>query len=247
MKLDLKEIQKHQTNLNSQELGNDKDRIKKGWRKPNPVFDEAEVKNMTDVGVRDLAKMQLSDGGWGWFSGYDEHSYPHTTATVVHGLQIARKNGVKLPPGMLERGIDWLKNYQVAAARYAQERSEQDQAVEGTCRQPRRPGLHGPGRRRLAQCRHARLPLPRPHRAGCLRQGDVRPGPAQGRADGPARHDPQEHRAIRRAGQGEPDRLPALPDDNAGGTGTAAKSRPTPTISSCWPAPVRRTKSRAGW
>ena len=31
MKLDLKEIQKHQTNLNSQEIGKDKERIKKGW------------------------------------------------------------------------------------------------------------------------------------------------------------------------------------------------------------------------
>ena len=31
-----------------------------------------------------------ADGGWGWFSGYGEHSWPHTTAVVVHGLQIAK-------------------------------------------------------------------------------------------------------------------------------------------------------------
>ena len=31
-----------------------------------------------------------SDGGWGWFSGCGEHSWPHTTAVVVHGLQIAK-------------------------------------------------------------------------------------------------------------------------------------------------------------
>jgi len=56
--------------------------------------------------------MQLSDGGWGWFSGYGERSYSHTTAYVVHGLQIARTNDVILADGVLERGIRWLQNYQ---------------------------------------------------------------------------------------------------------------------------------------
>jgi alpha-2-macroglobulin len=56
--------------------------------------------------------MQLSDGGWGWFSGFGEQSWPHTTAVVVHGLQVAKQNDVALVPGMLERGIDWLKHYQ---------------------------------------------------------------------------------------------------------------------------------------
>jgi uncharacterized protein YfaS (alpha-2-macroglobulin family) len=31
---------------------------------------------------------------------------------VVHGLQIARSVGVKLPAGILERGLRWLQNYQ---------------------------------------------------------------------------------------------------------------------------------------
>ena len=56
--------------------------------------------------------MQLSDGGWGWFSGWGEQSFPHTTAVVVHGLQVAKENDVALVPGVLERGIAWLKNYQ---------------------------------------------------------------------------------------------------------------------------------------
>ena len=63
-------------------------------------------------GVRRLTAMQLSDGGWGWFSGYGEHSYPHTTALVVHGLQIARANEVAIPGSVIERGIEWLKDYQ---------------------------------------------------------------------------------------------------------------------------------------
>jgi len=64
--------------------------------------------------------MQLSDGGWGWFSGFGEQSWPHTTATVVHGLQVAKQNDVALVPGMLERGVEWLKRYQDEQVRLLQ-------------------------------------------------------------------------------------------------------------------------------
>lgn len=113
MKLDLKDIQAKRTNLNAQEIGDDKERAK-GWKRfdRNPVFDEEEVRGMVKEGLQTLTAMQLSDGGWGWFSGYGEHSWPHTTAVVVHGLQIAKQNDVALVPGVLERGIEWLKNYQ---------------------------------------------------------------------------------------------------------------------------------------
>ena len=67
---------------------------------------------MVKDGVERLTEMQCADGGWGWFSGWGEHSDAHTTALVVHGLQIAKRNDVALVPGMLERGIDWLKRYQ---------------------------------------------------------------------------------------------------------------------------------------
>jgi uncharacterized protein YfaS (alpha-2-macroglobulin family) len=56
--------------------------------------------------------MQIGDGGWGWFSGDWEHSWPHTTAVVVHGLQVAKEADVKLPDGMLDRGVAWLATYQ---------------------------------------------------------------------------------------------------------------------------------------
>jgi uncharacterized protein YfaS (alpha-2-macroglobulin family) len=67
---------------------------------------------MVQEGILALGGMQLSDGGWGWFSGTGERSWPHTTAVVVHGLQIARENDVAVPAQMLQRGLDWLKNYQ---------------------------------------------------------------------------------------------------------------------------------------
>ncbi|UCD80120.1 MAG: hypothetical protein JSW26_01415, partial [Desulfobacterales bacterium] len=113
MELDLDAIKAKRTNLNSQEIGDDRQRAEQWLRYGhNPVFDEATVADMVREGVKRLADMQLSDGGWGWFSGYGEKSYPHTTAYVVHGLQIARANDVSVAAGLIEQGIRWLQNYQ---------------------------------------------------------------------------------------------------------------------------------------
>ncbi len=113
MGLDLADIRDKQTNLNAQEIGNDTERAAR-WKHVdhNPVFDEAEVTRMVKRGVDDLTAMQLSDGGWGWFSGFGERSGPHTTAVVMHGLKVATENDVALVPGVLDRGVAWLKTYQ---------------------------------------------------------------------------------------------------------------------------------------
>ena len=113
MQLNLKDIQEKRTNLNAQEIGNDVERARQ-WKRfdRNPVFDEAEVQAMVKEGLERLTSMQCADGGWGWFSGWGEHSWPHTTAVVVHGLQIARSNDVAIVPGVLEKGVEWLKRYQ---------------------------------------------------------------------------------------------------------------------------------------
>ena len=128
MELDLEAIRHKRTNLNAQEIGDDVARAS-GWKRypRNPVFDEQEVRGMAKEGVRALTQMQLSDGGWGWFSGWGERSYPHTTAVVVHGLQIALENDVALVPGVLENGVDWLTRYQseqVAALKDPRRRSQ---------------------------------------------------------------------------------------------------------------------------
>ena len=113
MKLNLKDIQAKRTNLNAQEIGDDQQRAKQ-WKRfdRNPVFDEDEVKSMVKEGLERLTSMQCSDGGWGWFSGWGERSWPHTTAVVVHGLQVAKANDIAIVPGVLEKGIEWLKRYQ---------------------------------------------------------------------------------------------------------------------------------------
>lgn len=111
--VDLKTIRDKRTNLNAQEIGDDRARAEQ-WKRfdRNPVFNEATVDKMVKAGVQRLTDMQCSDGGWGWFSGYGEQSYPHTTAYVVHGLQTATANDVALVPDLLERGVAWLERYQ---------------------------------------------------------------------------------------------------------------------------------------
>ncbi len=78
----------------------------------NPIFKESKLNDMVRVGTERLANMQNRDGGWGWFSGEREESYPHTTAVVVRGLMVAQKNNVAIPHDTISRGIEWLKRYQ---------------------------------------------------------------------------------------------------------------------------------------
>ncbi len=121
MKVDLKDVQKKRVNLNAAEMGDAKDRAKQ-WKRydRNPVFDEEEVKRTVNAGVTRLTNMQCQDGGWGWFSGNGERSWPHTTAVVVHGLQIAVANDVALVPGVLDKGVNWLKAYEQEQVRLIQ-------------------------------------------------------------------------------------------------------------------------------
>ncbi|MCA8983390.1 MAG: alpha-2-macroglobulin [Planctomycetaceae bacterium] len=113
MNVNLEQIKQWQTNLNAQEIGDPAERARQWQRfEINPVFDTAVMEEIVKTNLKKLADMQLNDGGWGWFSGPYERSYPHTTATVVHGLQIAVANGLPLPEGMLERGVKWLEKYQ---------------------------------------------------------------------------------------------------------------------------------------
>ena len=113
--LDIKlaEIKAKRANLNPQELGHPADRAAqwKQWQ-GNPVFDELELEKMVARGVDRLMSMQNADGGWGWFSGFGERSYPHTTAVVVHGLLAGRENGAEIPEAMLNAGIGWLMAYE---------------------------------------------------------------------------------------------------------------------------------------
>ena len=113
MGISLEDIREKRTNLNAQEIGDDRERAKQ-WQRwdIDPVFDEAKVAEMVREGVQRLSSMQNSDGGWGWFSGFGERSYPHTTVVVVRGLLVARANGAAIVPGVIENGLAWLRRYE---------------------------------------------------------------------------------------------------------------------------------------
>ncbi len=114
--VDLKAIQQKQTNLNAQEIGNNSQRAEqwrqRGWGEYNPIFDEKEVNDMVQAGLARLYSMQLSDGGWGWFSGWGENSSAHMTAQVIRGLRVANENGLQVNNDVYQRGLSWLAYYQ---------------------------------------------------------------------------------------------------------------------------------------
>ncbi len=109
----LEQIRASRTNLNAQEIGDPAARAKQ-WQRYDTVavWDEAALAKVVKDGVEALVSMQLSDGGWGWFSGYGELSTPHLTAQTVHGLTIASQNDVTVEPAVIERGVAWLKRYE---------------------------------------------------------------------------------------------------------------------------------------
>mgnify|MGYP006286702607 CR=1 FL=1 len=113
MGLDLEKIRDKKVNLNSQETGDPAERAKQ-WKRADrdAVFDNSAVEEMVAENLKALNEMQLADGGWGWFYGYREHSSSHMTAYVVHGLQVARDSGVAVVPGVMKRGVNWLRKRQ---------------------------------------------------------------------------------------------------------------------------------------
>jgi len=117
MGVDLEALAKERANLDPGRLpADDPDANQQAWQRlqDNPVYDQAKLEEIVATGVRRLTDMQLSDGGWGWFSGYGERSSAHTTAVVVRGLLVARDNDVAIVPDVLNRGIAWLERWQAA-------------------------------------------------------------------------------------------------------------------------------------
>jgi hypothetical protein len=90
------------------------------WRVDrNPVFNDRAMNNMIAAGLARLAGMQGADGGWGWWK--DEPSNPYMSAYVVYGLSEARSSDVAVDPGVLSRGVAFLKQRVVSdepASRY---------------------------------------------------------------------------------------------------------------------------------
>jgi uncharacterized protein YfaS (alpha-2-macroglobulin family) len=124
MGVSLADVKKKRTNLNAQEIGDPQKRAEQWkelrWSDKNPVFDEEEHVRIVKVGLERITSMQNRDGGWGWFSGDREYSYPHTTAVVLHGLQVAQASGLAIVPGVVQNGVNWLKGYEAEQVRLLQ-------------------------------------------------------------------------------------------------------------------------------
>ncbi len=81
-----------------------------------PPSDPVEFERMIVRSIRMLCSSVNADGGWGWFSGSQESSWPDTTAVAFESLSRAGKAGYKLPDGLLDRARIWLEKYAASRA-----------------------------------------------------------------------------------------------------------------------------------
>ncbi len=74
-----------------------------------PSFTPAQFAKITADSLKMIESMVNADGGWGWFSGYGEVSWPDTTAYVVDALLDLRGDGgTPFNASLIERGLNWL-------------------------------------------------------------------------------------------------------------------------------------------
>ena len=71
----------------------------------NPLSNENLLRETVRKGLQKLYGMQNEDGGWGWFSGESEHSFPDNTATVVQGLILAQGSGRRRRQRQVAEGL----------------------------------------------------------------------------------------------------------------------------------------------
>jgi len=81
------------------------------WKdgKVDPSFDAKTFNRVMDENLKMILTMVNSDGGWGWFGGYREYSYPDTTAYVVDALLDVSAYGNKTVDSHMNRGVAWLQ------------------------------------------------------------------------------------------------------------------------------------------
>ncbi|MBT3200103.1 MAG: hypothetical protein HN350_09320 [Phycisphaerales bacterium] len=73
----------------------------------SPVYSDAEVAKMIAAGLKRLKSFQHGDGSWGWWRNDSGNGY--MTAYVLYGLHTARTCDVKIPAGMIEKGVAYLE------------------------------------------------------------------------------------------------------------------------------------------
>lgn len=74
----------------------------------SPVYSSAELARIVQASLRRLSSMQNSDGGFGWWAA--DRSSLHMSCYAAYGLTEAKNAGIKLPPRMLGRCLDYIAN-----------------------------------------------------------------------------------------------------------------------------------------
>lgn len=94
-------------------------RVEAGERRPiyadSPIFDSDELWRMVRKGLDRIADMQHPDGGWAWWKEGDSSSY--LTSYVLYALLTARQCDVDADEGMLERGLQFLQDWELSQMR----------------------------------------------------------------------------------------------------------------------------------
>ncbi|MFN4151268.1 MAG: alpha-2-macroglobulin family protein, partial [Candidatus Sericytochromatia bacterium] len=95
------------------ELGIDLKKIKKNptlnnHRNINPVYDENEINKMVKSGLNRLYKFQNSDGGFGWWSGFE--SDPYMSTYVLYGLNIADEAKYNVDKNVLSKALSFVES-----------------------------------------------------------------------------------------------------------------------------------------
>lgn len=78
----------------------------RGWQ-PDPTTQE-KLGPAIEQGIKRLEEMQHEDGGWGWWK--QDSSSLTMTSYALYALGLARRAGLSIPPGMVQRGTQALES-----------------------------------------------------------------------------------------------------------------------------------------
>ena len=99
MNISLADIKRRRQDLSNRDQLNARDL--------SPIYDEHELASIVKAGIRRLASMQNSDGGFGWWK--LDRSSLHMSSYVAYGLSQAQAADYDLPSGMLDRVLGYLE------------------------------------------------------------------------------------------------------------------------------------------
>lgn len=94
-------------------------RVEKGEHRriyaDSPIFDSDELNTVIKKGLERIRDMQHNDGGWAWWKRGDSSGY--LTSYILYALVSAQQCDVAVDERMIERGMQFLRNWETAEMR----------------------------------------------------------------------------------------------------------------------------------